>query len=74
MGSDCQECGAPACQQKHDCAGCSGEAVKQCDRGHSTCDGCAWFVGEGPDTVERCVGGDEQDQERESDDAEVAHV
>lgn len=52
---DCNVCGEPDCKRAHDCEGCgSGDAVRQCDRDHLTCDDCCWDVGSGPDIELRC--------------------
>jgi hypothetical protein len=51
----CDVCGEPDCKRPHDCKHCSGDATNQCDRDHLTCDDCAWWTGEGPDSVLRCM-------------------
>jgi len=53
--TECKQCGETNCKLAHDCLGCSGEAVTECDRLHLTCDGCSWQTGAGPEVVVHCL-------------------
>jgi hypothetical protein len=70
---ECQQCGETSCADKHDCTGCMGEAVTQCDRGHLTCEECTWVTGEWNDPdAETLCGGCIREAEERDDDAEEA--
>jgi hypothetical protein len=62
MHAECGVCGELDCQRQHDCSSCCGDAVKQCDREHLTCDDCSWTTGDGPDVVEWCAACEWEDE------------
>lgn len=66
MSAECPTCAEERCAVTH-CENCLSEATTQCDRAHDTCEDCAWWVGEGPDSSRRCAGCDVEDQERQDE-------